>query len=190
MYYLFVLITVHDNCTSCTWRVGNQTKVQSIQTSNQDSGPMIYIDGNEVYVLIGPGTHFFIRTTKNGPVAPSVPRIWVFIHPASPGHPSLPGHARGLRTKEMHAKRRGNFPRVVWPRLVGERGRSSSSSHRLPRIVVFPRIVFRTLLKPAADGRAATRQGELMRGRLYIAGYRAPGRPHSTASPQSTLHLL
>jgi hypothetical protein len=47
----------------------------------------------------------------------------------------LPGRAQELWTKEMRAKRRGNFPRVVWPRLVGERGRSSSSSHRLPRIV-------------------------------------------------------
>jgi hypothetical protein len=59
--------------------------------------------------------------------------------------PGFPRRARGLRTKEIRAKRRGNFPRVVWPRLVGERGRSSSSSHRLPRIVVFPRIVFRVL---------------------------------------------
>jgi hypothetical protein len=60
--------------------------------------------------------------------------------------PGLPGRARGLRTKETRAKRRGKFPRVVWPRPVGESGRSSSSSSRLPCIVVFPaRIVFRAL---------------------------------------------
>jgi hypothetical protein len=52
--------------------------------------------------------------------------------------PAPPGRARGLRTKQMRGKRRGKFPRVWWPRLVGEKGRSSSSSHHLPRIVVFP----------------------------------------------------
>jgi hypothetical protein len=49
--------------------------------------------------------------------------------------PGLPGHAQGLRTKEMRAKWQGKFSRVWWPRLVGERGWSSSSSHCLPRAV-------------------------------------------------------
>jgi hypothetical protein len=104
--------------------------------------------------------------------------------------PGLLGRARGLRTKEMRAKRRGNFPRVMWPQLVGERGRSSSSLHRLPRIVIFPVHRLPRDVKATADGRPATRQSELMRGRLYIVAYRASGRPHSSASPQSTLHLL
>jgi hypothetical protein len=37
------------------------------------------------------------------------------------------------------------FPRVVWPLPVGESGRSSSSSSRLPRIVFPARIVFHVL---------------------------------------------
>jgi hypothetical protein len=97
--------------------------------------------------------------------------------------PGLSGHAQGLWTKEMRVKRRGNFPRIVWPRLVDERGRSSSSSHRLPRIVVFPTHRLPRVVKAAADGRPATWRGELMRGCLYIAAYRASGRPHSPASP-------
>jgi hypothetical protein len=104
--------------------------------------------------------------------------------------PGLSGRARGLLIKEMRAKRQGNFPCVMWPRLVSERGRSSSSSHRLPRIVVFPAHRLLRAVKAATDGRPATRRGELMCGRLYIAAYRASGRPHSHASPQSTLHLL
>jgi hypothetical protein len=59
--------------------------------------------------------------------------------------PGLPGRARGLRTKEMRAKRRGKFPRVMWPRPIGESGRSSSSSSHLPRMVVFPALVFHAL---------------------------------------------
>jgi hypothetical protein len=90
----------------------------------------------------------------------------------------------------MRVKQRENFSRVVWPQIVGERGRSSSSSSRLPCIVVFPAYRLLRAVKAAADGRPATRRGELMRGRLYIAAYRASGRPHSPASPQSTLHLL
>jgi hypothetical protein len=37
------------------------------------------------------------------------------------------------------------FPRVVWPRPVGETGRSSSSSSHLPRIIFPARIIFRAL---------------------------------------------
>jgi hypothetical protein len=98
--------------------------------------------------------------------------------------PSLPGSARGLWTKQKRAKRRRYFPRVVWPRRVGERDRSSSSSSRLPRIVVFPAHRLPRAVKTAADGRPATWRGELMHGRLYIAAYRASGRPHSPTSPQ------
>jgi hypothetical protein len=98
--------------------------------------------------------------------------------------PGLPGRARRLRTKKMRAKWRRNFPCVVWTRLVSGRDRSSSSSSRLPRIVVFPAHRLPRAVKAAADGRPATRQGELMRGRLYIAAYRASGRPHSPTSPQ------
>jgi hypothetical protein len=61
--------------------------------------------------------------------------IWDFIHPASPDHPAPPGRARGVRRKQMRGKRRGKFPRVWWPRLVSEKGRSSSSLHRLPHAV-------------------------------------------------------
>jgi hypothetical protein len=62
-----------------------------------------------------PDACFFIRTAKNGSVAPRFlvfARIWAFIHPASPDYPRLPGRARGLQTKEMRGKRRGKFPRV------------------------------------------------------------------------------
>jgi hypothetical protein len=64
-------------------------------------------------------------------------RIWAFIHPASPCHPRppLPGHARGVRRKPKRGKCRGKFPRAWWPRLVGEKGQSSSSSHRPPHAV-------------------------------------------------------
>jgi hypothetical protein len=61
----------------------------------------------------------------------------------------------------MRVKRRRNFPRVVWPRLVGERDRSSSSSSRLPRIIVFPAHRLPRAIKTAADGRPATRRGEV-----------------------------
>jgi hypothetical protein len=84
----------------------------------------------------------------------------------------------------MRVKRRRNFPRVVRPRLVGERDRSSSSSSRLPCIVVFLAHRLPRAVKAAADGRPATRRGELMRDRPYIVAYRASGRPHSPASPQ------
>jgi hypothetical protein len=86
------------------------------------------------------------KSVQSGPRILVFARIWAFIHPASPGHPGLPGRARGLWTKETRAKRRRKFPRVAWPRLGGESGRSSSSSSCLPRIIAFPaRIVFRAL---------------------------------------------
>jgi hypothetical protein len=72
-------------------------------------------------------------------------RIWAFIHPASPGHPWPSGARSGTPDERKRAKQQGKFPRVWWPRLVGERGRSSSSLHRIPRIVIFLRIVFRAL---------------------------------------------
>jgi hypothetical protein len=49
------------------------------------------------------------KTVQSRPRFLVLARIWAFIHPASPGH------------------------HVVWPRLVGERGRSSSSSSGLSR---------------------------------------------------------
>jgi hypothetical protein len=105
--------------------------------------------------------------------------------------PDLPGRVRGLRTKEMRAKRRGKFPRVVWPRLVGKSGRSSSSSSRLPRIVVCPAHRLPRAVKAAADGRPATRRDELMPARLYIAAYRAwPATFVSIISPNRPPHLL
>jgi hypothetical protein len=104
--------------------------------------------------------------------------------------PGLPGHARGLRTKETRAKRRGKFPRVVWLRLVGERGQSSSSSSRLPCIVVFPAHRLPRAVKAAADGRPATRRGELMPARQYIAAYRAWLATFASISPNRPLHLL
>jgi hypothetical protein len=62
-------------------------------------------------------------------------RIWVFIHPASPYHPRPSGRTQGVRKKQKRGKHREKFPRAWWPRVVSEKGRSSSSSHRLPRAV-------------------------------------------------------
>jgi hypothetical protein len=78
----------------------------------------------------------------------------------------------------------------VWPRLVGESGRSSSSSSRLPRIVVFPAHRLPRAVKATADGRPATRRGELMPARLYIAAYRAWPATFASISPNQPLHLL
>jgi hypothetical protein len=75
---------------------------------------------------------------ENGSVALSVLvfiRIWAFIHPANPYHPAPPGSARRVRRKRKRGTHRENFPRGWWPRLVGEKGRSLSSLHRLPRDV-------------------------------------------------------
>jgi hypothetical protein len=83
---------------------------------------------------------FFHPDGENGPVAPPpplVPRIRqdLGFHPsASPCHPR-PGRSLGVRRKQKRGKRRGNFPRAWWPQLMGEKGRSSSSSHRLSRAV-------------------------------------------------------
>jgi hypothetical protein len=46
-----------------------------------------------------------------------------------------PGSARRVWRKRKHRKRQENFPRGWWPQLVGEKSRSSSSSHRLPHAV-------------------------------------------------------
>jgi hypothetical protein len=136
----------------------------------------------------GPGTIFFHSDGENrssrapgSSISPEFEHLSIRRAQAIPG---LSGRTRGLRTKEMRAKERRNFPCVMWPRLVGERDRSSSSSSRLPRIVVFPAYRLPHAIKAAADGRPATRRGKLMRGRLYIAAYRAYGRPHSPTSPQ------
>jgi hypothetical protein len=108
--------------------------------------------------------------------------------------PGLSGRARGLRTKETRAKSRGKFPRIPAGRVAPTCRREwavvvlivSSSAHRLPRTHRLPRAV-----KAAADGRPATRRGELMPARLYNTAYRVwPATfarnhlPHSTSAPR------
>jgi hypothetical protein len=82
---------------------------------------------------------FFIRTTKNGLVASPDPRFRPdlgFYPSGEPISSPLPGgRARGVRRKQKRGKPRGKFPRAWWPRLVGEKGRSSSSLHHLPHAV-------------------------------------------------------
>jgi hypothetical protein len=64
------------------------------------------------------------------------------------------------------------------------------ASSRLSRIVVFPAHRLPRAVKAAADGRPATRRGELMRGRLYISRHtaRLAGHIHPLL-PKSTAHL-
>jgi hypothetical protein len=97
-----------------------------------------------------PSAFFFsIRTAKNGPVAPLDPRFLpdLGLHPSGEPRPS-PAFRDALgdsgRNKLARNRREYShaFPRVMWPRSVGESGRSSSSSSRLPRIVFPARIVF------------------------------------------------
>jgi hypothetical protein len=89
--------------------------------------------------------------------------------------PAPPGHARGLRRKQMCGKHRGKFLRVWWPRLVVEKGRSSSSSHRLPRAVKACR---RRTCSHAV--RRVNAHSPIYRGLPCVW-------PHSPPSPQSTL---
>jgi hypothetical protein len=99
-----------------------------------------------------PASFFSIRTAKNGPVMPPDPRFRpdLGLHPSGEPRPS-PAFRGALgdsgRNKLARNRREYSrvFPRVVWPRPVGESGRSSSSSSRLPRIVFPARIVFRAL---------------------------------------------
>jgi hypothetical protein len=99
-----------------------------------------------------PAPLFFIRTAKNGPVAPPDRRFRpdLGLHPSGEPRPSpaFRGALGDSGRNKLARNRRENsraFPRVVWPRPVGESGRSSSSSSRLPRIVFPTRIVFRAL---------------------------------------------
>jgi hypothetical protein len=77
-------------------------------------------------------------------------RIWAFIHLASPCHPR-PSGARSGTPDERNAREKATKIPVRRVALTSRRewavvGRSSSSSSRLPRIVVFTaRIVFRAL---------------------------------------------
>jgi hypothetical protein len=95
---------------------------------------------------------FFIRTAKNGPVVPPDSRFRpdLGLHPSGEPRPS-PAFRSALgdsgRNKLVRNRREYSraFPQVVWPRPVGESGRSSSSSSRLPRIVFPARIVFHAL---------------------------------------------
>jgi hypothetical protein len=67
-----------------------------------------------------PGTRFFhpngvnrLSRAHRSSFSPGSGPSSIWRAQAIPGHP---GRARGLRTKETRAKRRGNFPRVATPR--------------------------------------------------------------------------
>jgi hypothetical protein len=66
-----------------------------------------------------PGSHFFIRTAKNGPVAPSVPRfpldLGLHISGEPMPSPSPPGRARGLRMREKRGRARSIGERTREP---------------------------------------------------------------------------
>jgi hypothetical protein len=66
-----------------------------------------------------PDTLFFHPEGKNRPNRAPGSSISPGFGPSSirraQAIPGLPGRARGLRTKEMRAKRQRNFSRVVWP---------------------------------------------------------------------------
>jgi hypothetical protein len=115
---------------------------------------------------------FFIWTAKNGLIASPVSRFRsdLGFHPF--GEPmsssALLGRARGVRRKQKCEKHRGKFPCAWWPQLVGEKGRSSSSSHRLPRAV-------KACRRRTRSFHAA--RVELMRGSIY-RGPIASGRIH------------
>jgi hypothetical protein len=121
-------------------------------------------------------------------------RIWAFIHPASPGHPRPFGARSGTPDERNAREKSRKIPRVPAGRVAPTCRREwavivlivSSFAHRLPRTHRLPRAV-----KAAADGRPATRQGELMPARLYNAAYRVwPATfarnhlPHSTSAPR------
>jgi hypothetical protein len=99
-----------------------------------------------------PGMRFFIRTAEIGLVALPDPRFRpdLGLHPSGEPRPSpafqgaFGDSGRKKRAWKVEENSRA-FPRVVWPRPVGESGRSSSSSSRLPRIVFPACIVFRAL---------------------------------------------
>jgi hypothetical protein len=85
-----------------------------------------------------PERFFLIRMDENGVAAPSFlvfVWIWAFIHPDSPGHPRPPGSAQGLRIKRKRGKHRENFPRGWWPRLIGDKGQSSSTRCKILPLV-------------------------------------------------------
>jgi hypothetical protein len=99
-------------------------------------------------------------------------RIWAFIHPASPGHPRPSGVRSGTPNKRNARETATKIPaRPVAPTYRREWAVvvliiSSCAHRRLPRAHRLPRAV-----KAAANGRPATRRGELMPARLYIAAY-------------------
>jgi hypothetical protein len=126
---------------------------------------------------------FFIRTAKNGLVAPRFlvfARIWAFIHPVSPGHPRPPG-ARSGSLEETNARERSRKvpARLVFLTYRRERAVvvliASSSAHRLPRTVKACR---RWTCSHAA--RRVNARPPIYRGLWRVW-------PHSPPSPQSTL---
>jgi hypothetical protein len=64
-------------------------------------------------------------------------QIWAFIHPVSPGHPRPSGARSGTPDERNVRETARKFPARRVAQLIGERGRSSSSSHRLRSIVIF-----------------------------------------------------
>jgi hypothetical protein len=92
-------------------------------------------------------------------------------------HHPCPPRARSGSPEVTNARETPRkFPRVWWPRLVGEKGRSSFSSHRLPRAI------------KACRRRTCSHAARRVNVRPSI--YRGLPRvwPHSPPSPQFILH--
>jgi hypothetical protein len=97
-------------------------------------------------------------------------RIWLSSVRRAQAIPSPPGSARGLRTKLKRGKRRENFPRGLWPQLVGDRGQSSCA-----RFKSLPPVRLRR-----------TRRLGFTRGSLYLSPNLPRPLPSPVFSPQST----
>jgi hypothetical protein len=124
-------------------------------------------------------------------------RIYTFIHPASPCYPRPSGTRSGTpdernareKARKIPARRVAPTCRREWTVVVLIV--SSSAHHHLPRTHRLPRAV-----KAVADGRPATRRGELMPARLYNVAYRvwpatfASSHLPPVDQPTSSTHIL
>jgi hypothetical protein len=152
----------------------------------------IYLEHLHSDARRGPRHAFFssgrYKSAQSRPRIIVFTRIWAFIHPASLGHPR-PSGARSGTPDERNAREKARKipPHHVAPTCWREWAVvvliiSSSAHRRLPHTHHLPRAV-----KAAADGRPATRRGELMPARLYNAAYLVwPATFASSHLPQST----